>query len=1139
MTDFAVLVAALAATDDATRKPAEASYEQLQRESPQALVAQLVQLVRAAPDEPTRAFASVLLRRVVEPKRGVYALLDAAAQQELKAQLLVAVGTEPVAHVRRKLCHTVAELAAMGSAAEQPWPELFASVVALSAHGDAAFRESAFVLVAALADSVGRELAPHKESFLTLFTNALNDARGEVQIASLKAAAAFLVTLEKAHDIDMFGFIVTPMLRILQVLLQTGDEATLREVLSPLVQIAEVHPKFFKPSLAAVAEAMLFLVAQQALEDETRELALEVVLSLCESAGAMMRKHAKPAVAQLVPLVIQLQTEVEDDDTWATKFDDPQTFSEAGADDGETLSDAAAAAIDRLATALGGNAVLPAAIPVIEQFLRAGEDWKQRRAALYTTCLLGEGCKAQLAKQLDSVAALVLPFLGDAHARAQYAAVHCVGQLAEDFGQVEGRTKNFQAKFHGAVLPALTQILASDAVPLRTRALAASVVVNFCNPNNCKHKHVAPHAAPLLEALFHALRTTPRQVQEQAITAVASVAKVIGQAFDQYYDIFIPLAKDVLVNAQGDEYGLLRGKAMESIALIGQAVGKARFSADAKQVMDILVRLHTNNEAEGVEIQYVAQACVRIGSLLKHDFVPYLPYVVPPLLKQAAVEPDVVLTDLLLGQGGEEDDTQDGMDAVTLETRAGDKKRLQINTSALQDKLNACNMLYQCALDLEGAFYPYVSDAAAVLLPLVGFKYIDDIRIVSALTLSRLLASAVDGGLHFGHAATAPPLAQQLFDSALAVLLQALPDEEEPEVRSALAEALSALLEVAKTSAVDKGFAVGLALPHVPAALEAIKTVAAESAEVLVRVHVENQQDEDFDADEAAQQSEALELEEAVFRSMVDSIGWLLKTHGPTFFPLFQQHLLPFVTPLLESTTGVDVLRGQAICMVDDVIEHCGAAAQDLLPLFINHLVRGLEDASPAVIQASAYGVGVCAEKTTAAFAPFAASALDKLVAVVEAAPEGEEEALAARDNAASAVAKILLAYETSVDAASCWKRWLTWLPLRTDAIEARDLHARLITWVAQGHAFLVPELPTLLQVFATILLHDPTEGEEPTGPVEDEEEDLAIISEDGKRQLQELLAKLQTQLPADVVQGAWATLSGEQQQALAALSSA
>ncbi|KAL8008700.1 putative importin beta family [Plasmopara halstedii] len=1128
--NFQALVAALMSNDNEARQQAESSYEALKAEQPQTLVANLVHLLRTAPEPEARAFAPVLLRPLLEVKAEIYTQLDTSAQNTLKTQLLEAVVHEPVAHIRRKLDHLIAGLAAISCKLDQPWPELLSTVSELTTHTDAQLRVTAFDLLAKLAEYVGDVLAPHKENFLTLFTNALNDGNGEVQIASLKAASAFLLTLEDKQELLAFTIIIPPMLRIIEALVNAGEEATFREVLSSLVQIAETHPKFFRTLLDDVARAMVFVCSSQELESETRELALEFIISLCENAGGMVRK-SQYIVTNVVPLVLQLMCEVEEDETWIHKFDDPETFTETS-DADDSISDASSAAIDRLSSSLGGNAVLPVAIPVITTFLK-NADWRKRRAALYAICLLGEGAKSLMTREIDNVVNMVLPFLNDQHPRVQYAALHSIGQLADDFGEVE-KGKNFQAKFHTAVVPALTTLIQNEQVVMRTRALAASVVINFCNTNVCKAKYVTPYSQTLLEALFHAMRSCPRQVQEQAITAVASVAKVIGDEFLRYYDIFIPLAKEVLTNAHGKEYALLRGKSMESIALIGQAVGKERFVNDAREIMEILIRVRSSEELEGPEVQYVAQSCVRIGGILKEDFVPYLPHVIPALIKQAKIQPDIQLFDIAEGDAEKDGQTVDGKDTMTLEIRGVGKKRLDVNTSALEDKTNACNMLYQSASDLEGYFYPYVAEVAQVMIPLIDFEYVEDVRIVSSLTMAKLLNCAVDGTLNHGHSAIAPQFPQQLFEKCFEPMLKGLQEEEDLECLGAFAEAMSALLEVCKESQ-DKGFSVGVPIEHVPRVVGILKTVASNSAQRLMAQHRENQLDEDYDAEAALQQTENDELEEGVFRSMIDSIGWIIKIQKEAFFPVFHSHLLMFVKPLLEQKV-VPMLRGQAICMIDDVIEHCGAAAQELLPLFLDHLVQGLEDQNPSVIQASAYGIGVSAEKCGGAFDPFCQNALEKLVHVINvSANADDDEVCAARDNAISAVAKIILARGSAVDAAKMWTLWLTWLPLRTDVLEAQDVHSRLISLVNSGNTHVLgaefSNLPQILKVFASALLYDLSESEDAAN-----DDEVLTISKDSRLQLRELLAKLQSQLPSSVVQAAWAKLNSDEQMALSQL---
>ena len=49
----------------------------------------------------------------------------------------------------------------------------------------------------------------------------------------------------------------------------------------------------------------------------------------------------------------------------------------------------------------------------------------------------------------------------------------------------------------------------------------------------------------------------------------------------------MPGLRQLLTDLAGKEFRMLRGKAMECISLIGVAVGKEKFAADAKEVMGL------------------------------------------------------------------------------------------------------------------------------------------------------------------------------------------------------------------------------------------------------------------------------------------------------------------------------------------------------------------------------------------------------------------------------------------------------------------------------------------------------------------------------------------------------------------------
>ena len=80
-----------------------------------------------------------------------------------------------------------------------------------------------------------------------------------------------------------------------------------------------------------------------------------------------------------------------------------------------------------------------------------------------------------------------------------------------------------------------------------------------------------PYLEGTLSKLAQLLQRNVKRVQEQAVTAIASIADVATDDFRPYYAAFMPGLKAILA-VQGKEYRMLRGKSMECISLIGDCL---------------------------------------------------------------------------------------------------------------------------------------------------------------------------------------------------------------------------------------------------------------------------------------------------------------------------------------------------------------------------------------------------------------------------------------------------------------------------------------------------------------------------------------------------------------------------------------
>lgn len=78
---------------------------------------------------------------------------------------------------------------------------------------------------------------------------------------------------------------------------------------------------------------------------------------------------------------------------------------------------------------------------------------------------------------------------------------------------------------------------------------------------------------------------------------------------------------------------------------------------------------------------------------------------------------------------------ENGIDFVDVHVRGLGRRRIRLNTSVLEEKAMAANMLYQYAHDFGPSFSPFVPQCVEVLLPLVRCRYNEQVRLAAASVL--------------------------------------------------------------------------------------------------------------------------------------------------------------------------------------------------------------------------------------------------------------------------------------------------------------------------------------------------------------------------------------------------------------------
>jgi len=922
--EFEAIVRNLMSPDNAARNQAETMYAGIKGSNPGWLVQALLHVLQTSQDHALRQMCAVILRRAIAKlgPESAFPTLATDVQALTKSSLLQLVAAEQQSPVRRSLTFCVSGLASV-LCEKGEWPELFPFLFTGVKDGDAGLKKACLGIFSSLTGYL-------EDTFIQQYIPVLRDAYQfalgeqnpmEVRVAAVDALCSLVALLEDDDHIKPFQPLVGDMLAAIGQSLSAHDETKATEMIESLVSVAEDTPDLFAPHLAAVYAAMLQIVPCETLEEGVRHIAVELCLTLAECAPRHTRK-IPPFIEAFLPLALKFLTTVHVEKDWGTSTEDD--------DDGEiTFYDIALDALDRVALALGGRILEPVLTGLLAQYLSSAA-WESRYAGLMGLSQCAEGCAKQFENKLDAIVATVLKLFGDTHERVRWAAVHCIAQLSNDFAP------GLQIQHHATVMPALMRML-HDPVP-RIVAHTANALVNFLD--EADGKTMTPYFDELVTKLLMVLQSSRLKfVNEEVLAAFASVAENSEQDFVKYYDHIVPFLKQLLAQAPADKQDrMLRAKAMECVTLIGMSVGKERFAADAKQVMEYLhATLAAKLESDDPQAQYVLQAWARIAKCLGEEFVPYLPHVIPFIVGQASIQTDVTITDA--GDDGDdgEDEEEEGVETLRLAIKGVGDKKIQIKTSLIQEKALACSVLESLFEDVPQGMAACVEQVSPIMVTLLTFPYNSEIRESAAKCLALMLKAL-------------PPHAPKadLLRHFVVHLLEAIKTETDVDVACEVVEAFHRCIGVCDANSLPDDLVAKCA--------DILKKVFDES--LRRRKLVTKQQKEVHDDDEEVEKLEAEnEGEEMLLDQVTEAVGVMVKKCR-AFIPSFATTFYPLCMDLLGPQYG-DVERRLAICAFDDFVEHgsqiSAAAVEPFMPQILAALLQGSVTSDAPLLQASVY----------------------------------------------------------------------------------------------------------------------------------------------------------------------------------------
>jgi len=205
------------------------------------------------------------------------------------------------------------------------------------------------------------------------------------------------------------------------------DESVLEDALVEFNELAEIEPQFFRNDFSAIYAAFKPIVAYKDFANNSiRHQPLEFVVTMIERKPSLIKKDealAKDVLESIFQLMIDIDTDIDAD--WMRP---KEGF--AGEEEEEDNVNFGKTAVDRLIAGVGDAHMLPLIATLVQNTIANDTDWRYKHAGIMAFSQVGE-----YVDDVDKIRPMVptiLQHLQHENPKIRYAALHCIGQLADD-----------------------------------------------------------------------------------------------------------------------------------------------------------------------------------------------------------------------------------------------------------------------------------------------------------------------------------------------------------------------------------------------------------------------------------------------------------------------------------------------------------------------------------------------------------------------------------------------------------------------------------------------------------------------------------------------------------------------------------
>lgn len=981
-----------------------------------------------------RHLSAVLLRQCISKH---WKRLPAAAQASTKTLLLERLVQEHLRGPRLGIAALISKLAVQTVPSGQ-WNELMNMLMQCSSSGEAAHREVAMMLFRNLAENITSSLQPHFGELQKLFVRGMEDENERVRLQSIRALSVLVVHLVAGGDdqvvVQSLGPLIPILVRVTQKAVQEGDEDSAAAGFEVFSDLAECSLPILNDFIPALMELMVKTLLTPDMEMSIREKAGLFISDLVVS------KPAKIIKFNLVQPIINAAVQL---------FCEPSELSFVPNE--MTPQRLAMEILDATVLNVPVAHTFEQCITSASQLVQDQANPHNLKAGFLILATVAEAHSERLQPQLANLVQLVHNGTTSQNPLVRAAACVALTQFAE----------NMQpgiAKYHDQVLPRLMDMLSNPQEEAQVKRRAVFATECFC-------EYLGDEIQPYLGDMMARLQAIivgnfDPEIKVCAINAVTAVATTAGPAFQPYFEGCMNMMGG-LMNSVDDQFLDLRAKATECIGAMGGAVGKEAFTPYLNQVLQMSLN--------GLKLDYpgVREANYRLYShmarMLQESFAQLFEHVMPAILASVASMESI-----------EEADQNDALNAAGAvaggaftggtdsedETHEDELRnvRLRIRSGELDEKIEAITALGVIFQSCGASSLSLIEKVLEPVVTNVDFPH-EYVRAVTVDTLNEILnLCAREFPRHPWKQGEAVPLHEntaQVMNMILPSLFCCMFMEDDKKTAAAAVDAVTDALRY-----FGFGFLQAQYMEN-----ETYLDQLVGGLHLLVQEKSPCQRFADGEVDEKT----AADHDEVLIDNVTDLIGVLAQTIGPAFAPHFGsmfQDLMKFNQPHRPASD-----RSMAIGCVAEVGAELGDSFVRYIPEMFPLVLKGLEDEAVSVRRNSAYCAGVMFECSgnSGAAVPFLEASLNALQRLFTVGDNPSQELLGCKDNAVSAVAKMIMATADKLPLPQVVPLLLSGCPLVCDFSECKYVY-KCILGLFQNAQLMMPHLDQVVAIFSRVV---------------------------------------------------------------------